>query len=84
MAYQHIDLDYENLQAVIGKVALEGERFILQREGKPVAALVSIEELEILQELEELEDEYDLKAAEEATKESGTVSWEDVRVKYGI
>ncbi len=83
MAHQHVELDHENLQLILGKVALDGERFILQREGKPIAALVSIEELEILQDLEELEDEYDLKAAEETTEEQETVSWEEVRVKLG-
>lgn len=82
MVHQHIDIDDESIQAVIG-IALDGERFILQREGKPIAALVSIEDLEILQDLEDLEDEYDLKAAEEATGEPETVSWEEVRVKLG-
>jgi len=84
MTYRHIDIDYENLQAAIDKVVLEGERIILQKQGKSMAAIVPIEELEILQELEELEDEFDLKAAQEAMKEPGIVPWEELKLQLGL
>jgi PHD/YefM family antitoxin component YafN of YafNO toxin-antitoxin module len=84
MAYQRIDPDRENLQSAIDKVILEGEPIIFQREGQPVAALIPIEDLEILQELEDLEDKFDLEAAQEAMKEPGIVSWEDLKEKFGL
>jgi PHD/YefM family antitoxin component YafN of YafNO toxin-antitoxin module len=71
----------ENFEATLDQVVLEGERIILQRNGKAVAALVSIEDLEILA---KLEDELDLEAAQEALQEPGTVSWESVKASLGV
>ncbi len=71
----------ENFESTLDQVVLEGERIILQRNGKAVAALVSIEDLEILA---ELEDELDLEAAQEALQEPGTVSWESVKTSLGL
>jgi PHD/YefM family antitoxin component YafN of YafNO toxin-antitoxin module len=71
----------ENFEATLDQVVLERERIILQRNGKAVAALVSIEDLEILA---ELEDELDLEAAQEALQEPGTVSWESVKASLGL
>ncbi|MBE9209691.1 hypothetical protein IQ244_24990 [Nostoc sp. LEGE 06077] len=84
MTHRYTDIDYKNLQIAIDKVVLKGERIILQREGKTVAAIVPIEELGILQELEELEDGFDLKAVQEAMKEPGIVPWEEVKLKFGL
>ncbi len=71
----------ENFESTLDQVVLEGERIILQLNGKAVAALVSIEDLEILA---ELEDELDLEAAQEALQEPGTVSWESVKTSLGL
>jgi prevent-host-death family protein len=71
----------ENFESTLDQVVLEGERIILQRNGKAVAALVSIEDLEIL---EELEDKLDLEAAQEALQEPGTVSWDSVKASLGL
>jgi hypothetical protein len=37
-----------------------------------------------LEELEGLEDQLDIQAAEEAMKEPGSVSWEDVKLQFGL
>jgi PHD/YefM family antitoxin component YafN of YafNO toxin-antitoxin module len=71
----------ENFEPTLDQVVLEGERIILQRNGKAVAALVSIEDLEIL---EQLEGKLDLEAAQEALQEPGTVSWESVKASLGL
>ena len=84
MTNQHIDINYDSIESVIDKIAIEKERIILQKEGKSVAALVPIEELEILQELDDLEDQLDIKAAVEAMKEPGIVSWEDFKLQLGL
>jgi prevent-host-death family protein len=52
---------------VLNRVAYQGERIVLHRRGKNVAALVSVEDLELL---EKLEDQMDLKAARAALKEA--------------
>ena len=61
-----------------------GERVIVERHGKPVAAIVSTDDL---RRLEEVEDEADLRDARhaltEATRE-GTVPLETVLRKYGL
>ncbi len=51
---------------LIGQVQFGGERFTIEKHGKPVAALVSAEDYEIL---EELEDRALLKMALEALEE---------------
>lgn len=51
---------------IVNKVAFGGERIVLQRHGKDVAALVSIQDFRLL---EELENRMDLDAAREALNE---------------
>jgi antitoxin Phd len=70
-----------NLADAINRVAYAGERIVLERRGKGVAALVSVEDLELLQ---RLEDEADVKAAKKALKEKGRISLEDLKKKYGL
>jgi prevent-host-death family protein len=41
---------------VLNRVAYQGERVVLERRGKGVAAIVSMEDLELLQALEDRED----------------------------
>ncbi len=70
-----------NLADAINRVAYAGERIRLERRGKTVAALVSVEDLELL---ERLEDEADIKAARKAMKEKGGISLEDYKKKHGL
>jgi prevent-host-death family protein len=58
----------DNLADALNRVAYGGERVILQRRGKGVAALVSLEELALL---EELENKADVEAALKARAEGG-------------
>jgi prevent-host-death family protein len=71
----------DNLADAINRVAYGGERVILQRRGKDIAALVSMEDL---QRLQEMEDKADIKAARKARKERGGISLEQYRKKHGI
>jgi prevent-host-death family protein len=64
----------------LNRVAYAGERIVLQRSGKGVAALVSMEDLALLQ---ELEDRLDLEAARAALKEPRK-SWAEVKAKLGL
>jgi prevent-host-death family protein len=65
----------------INRVAYQGERVVLERRGKGVAALVSMEDLAAL---ERLEDEADAKAARAALREPGEIPWEQVKAELGL
>ena len=56
----------EHLADLGNRVALRGERLVVERRGKNLFALVSVEDLELL---ERMEDEMDLKAIRAARKE---------------
>ncbi len=71
----------QQLAATLNRVAYRGERILLERHGKDVAALVSLDDLALLN---ELEDRIDLDAAREALKEPGSVAWEDVKARLGL
>lgn len=70
-----------NLADALNRVAYAGERIVLERRGKGVAALVSMEDLELLQ---RIEDEADIKAARKAMKEKGEVSLEEYKKRLGM
>jgi prevent-host-death family protein len=71
----------DNLADALNRVAYAGERVILKRRAKSVAALVSMEDLALLQSLEDAED---LKAAKKAMKEKGRVPLAKVKERLGM
>jgi prevent-host-death family protein len=67
----------EKFATILNEVAFGGERVLLHRHGKDVAAVVPIEDLELL---EALEDKMDLDTARKALAEKGSrVKWEELR-----
>jgi prevent-host-death family protein len=67
---------------VVNKVAFGGERIVLHRHGKDVAAIVPVEDLELLR---MLEDRMDLEAARAALSERAhRVSWKKLKAELGI
>ena len=65
----------------LNRVRYSGERIVLRRRGKDLAALVPMEDLEILR---ALEDRVDLTAARKALSEKRNIPWKDVKSKLGI
>jgi len=65
----------------INRVMYQGERIVLERHGKGVAVVVSMDDLKTL---EAIEDAADLKAAIHARKETGAVPWEQVKAELGL
>ncbi len=62
---------------IINQVAFGDESFVLTRRGEPIAALVSINELKLLQ---ELEDKRDIEDAWKAKKEIGKpIPWDELK-----
>jgi PHD/YefM family antitoxin component YafN of YafNO toxin-antitoxin module len=72
----------EDMATAINKVAFGGERIVLQRNNKDVAALVSVEDLNLIR---ELEDRADLAEIRKALKEPGSnIPWKDIKKDLGI
>ena len=71
----------ERLGSLASQALFKGERITIHRHGKPVAALVSAEDAELL---EKLEDILDLEEARKALKEPGLVSWKKVKEDLGL
>ncbi|BBO66632.1 hypothetical protein DSCA_05620 [Desulfosarcina alkanivorans] len=62
---------------IINRVAFGNESFVLTRRGEPIAALVSMKELKLLQ---ELEDQIDIEDAWKAKAEPGEpIPWEELK-----
>lgn len=69
---------------IVNQASFGKERIVLTRRGRDLAALVPIEDLELL---EQLEDRLDLEAARAALKESadyGTVSWTKIKADLAL
>jgi prevent-host-death family protein len=72
----------KNLAEAVNRAAYGGERVIVERQGKPVAALVSLRDVELLK---QLEDQRDLQAARKARKEkSKRVPLANVKARLGM
>lgn len=76
----------KHLSDNLSRVAYQGERILVQKNGKDTAALISIEDAELL---ERLEDEVDLRAARRARKlheRSGGngIPWAQVKREAGL
>lgn len=65
----------------VDRATSHGERVVLRRKGKEVAAVIPIEDLRLL---ESIEDETDLKAARRAKKEKGSIPWEKLKSELGL
>lgn len=65
----------------LNKVAYTGERVVLRRHGKDIAAIVPIEDLEML---EAVEDRLDVEAAKKALKEKGSIPWKKLKAELGL
>lgn len=74
----------ENLAEVINRVTYAKDRVRITRRGKQVAAMVPIEDLELL---ERLEDEIDIREAKKAladARKHGTIPWETAKEELGL
>ena len=65
----------------INRVAYGGERVVLHRRGKDLVAIISPEDLKLL---EAIEDKIDVEAAKKARKEKGSIPWEKVKKRLTL
>lgn len=74
----------EQFADIVNRVAHGKERIILTRRGKEIAALISLEDLHLLQ---QSQDKHDLREAAEALKDarhSGTLTLQQLKEEAGI
>ena len=70
----------EHLADLGNRVSLRGERLVVERRGKDLFALVSVEDLELL---ERIEDKLDLDAIR-AAKDMPAKPWAEVKKALGL
>ncbi len=76
----------QSLAEVLNRAEYQGERIIIHRRGKDVAAIVPLEDLKLLERLiEEVEDRLDVEAARVSMAESeDRIPYADVRRRLGL
>ena len=73
-----------SISDLINQVGFKGERVVLTRNRKDVAAMVPIEDLRMI---EAIEDKLDVILAKEALAEHGDedfIPWEQIKSRYGL
>ena len=69
---------------LVNRVAFGKERVVLTRRGRELAAVVPIEDIELLRRLEERIDLDDARAALAETRKKGTVPWSRLKKEVGL
>ena len=73
----------ENFSKTLRNVAA-GERVLLSNHGKNIGAIVSVEDLELLQALEDRVDLAEARRALAETNFDGTISWDSLKASLGL
>ena len=74
----------EHSTDVLSRVQYGNERIAVTRHGKEVAAVVSIEDVRLLERLENALDVHDALEAIESTEREGTISLDELREELGL
>jgi prevent-host-death family protein len=70
--------------AKVLRKARRGRRFLLERNNRPVAAIVSVEDLALLEAIEDQRDLEDARRALAEYAEKGAIPWEQVKAELGL
>lgn len=74
----------EKLSEIIGRCAYGGDRFVVKRHGKPLAAIVPIEDMYVAQYVEDKLDAADYRRALETGELEKTRPWSDIKAELGL
>ena len=74
----------EHFAEILNRVAYGGDRVVVERRGKELAAIVSLDDLKILETIEDRLDVDDALAAIEEADQKGTTSWKSLKAKLGL
>lgn len=72
------------LTEIVNHVAFGQDRYILTRNGKELAAIISMEDLQILEALEDRLDIEIAKKVDNDIKKDGMISWKDAQKELGL
>lgn len=72
------------LTEIVNHVAFGNDRYILTRNGKELAAIVSIEDLKRLEEMEDRLDVEIARRVDKDIKKHGTVKWKEAKKELGL
>ncbi len=84
MAEHRISEAREAFSTTVNRVAFGGERVVLTRHGKRVAAVVPIEDLELLEHLEDAKDLDEVRAALADAADEPRVAWTELKSQLGL
>jgi PHD/YefM family antitoxin component YafN of YafNO toxin-antitoxin module len=84
MSTTHTTIDETQIPELFRKLSDDPERMVVVREGKELAAVVSLEDLAVLEELDDLLDEAALEASRKEAREQGTISLAEVKARLGL
>jgi len=72
-----------DFSTVVNRAAFGKERVILKRRGKPIAAVVSMDDVKLLESLEDNRDIADALAARKEALKKGTKAFSQLRAELG-
>ena len=84
MSERRISEARESFATTINRVTFGGERVVLTRHGKRVAAVVPIEDLELIEALEDARDLDDVRAALADPNNRERIAWNDLKAQLGL
>ena len=74
----------EHFADVLNRVAYGGDRVVVERRGKEMAAIVSLDDLKVLEAIEDRLDSDDALSALEEAEREGTTSWSSLKAELGL
>jgi prevent-host-death family protein len=84
MSERRISEARESFSTTVNRVAFGGERVVLTRHGRRVAAVVPIEDLELLESIEDARDLDDVRDALADPANRGRIAWEQLKTQLGL
>jgi len=86
MSHMSVGKVRQDIAEMVNRVAYGGDRVVIERRGKGVAALISLDDLELLESLEDREDIKAARRAREQMKRTGEkpVPWADLKDELGL
>ena len=84
MAERGISEARESFSTTVNRVAFGGERVVLTRHGRRVAAVVPIEDLDLIEALEDARDLDEVRAALADPANRERIGWEELKAQLSL
>jgi prevent-host-death family protein len=84
MSERRISEARESFSTTVNRVAFGGERVVLTRHGRRVAAVVPIEDLELIEALEDARDLDDVRQALADPANRERIAWNELKARLGL